>query len=820
MLKRTFILFIASCSLFAYEIEIDVPLYLNTEILDNIKLNLNVESDSVSLIPGTIESSVNEYLTRDAYQEFLSFIQSVDVIPENNPKGNESFKIYFDTANQTVHLEVLCELLKPRITNVTKPRLTGGAKGAKKIEPSTFSGYLNIEGGLRDRRNIINAFRPEGLSSFGNLNACVHYNDFVFNGFGYFLHDNTWGINPGGGVVSKEIRDLNLKLSAGTINSTGISFQGSLPIIGMNLSRKSDLITDSTIGSMSRHDLFLNAPSEIRIKVNGIEVNRVELPAGNHILHNFPLAQGLNNVVLDIKGPTGEDRTIDLTMFYNPSLMKVGEVESNISFGIPNYDFAKGSEGFYTMIPAPAFSGYVRGGALRNLTLGGYFQSLRGDLFSGIQGIFSAPYFKSIAELGLSSIRKRYPHLKTRIAIFQPDAWKIPVNWGLSFEGTESGFRYFGGADTIENTAFLFSSSLGANFYGRINANMVYQYGYYRDVGNKNSVQGTLSIRPLSWMSIRGMVRWEDSDIGDRRVETAVNFDISPRYKEFGTKTMYNTRQKALLTAVTYNKMLTGRRNVSGSVGFNSAPGANQLEGRFAYDGSLIQGNVSQRLYKSSVSVTNSTVAITNASLGTALVFAGKKLAVSRPVRDSFVIIAPNQYLRHDPVLVNPASNDYLSKATYYFPSVISMGSYSSMDLSVVKEDGMYGGAFENTLYNITSKKNSGAVLEVGDIMKLIVEGVLYDRGELLEGATGMLISEFKHEGKELKYRFFTDEEGVFQVLDVIPGKYKMRFTAKDFLPIENIEVEFQEDGINFVYLGEYQVERIVREKKKSEVRL
>ena len=329
-------------NLFAVEIGVDVPMYINSENIGQIEVLVETETDLIKINDELFIKVAKDYLTSSGIESLHAFLKVLGLVPENHSKGNEDFQIYFSTVDQSLHLNTNLKFLKTRYVNVARPKIRGLATGKEKIEPSLFSGYVNIEAGLRDRRNIINVFRPQGLSSFGNVNCCLHYKDTVLTGFGYFLAENNWGINPVNAVLTKEFKESNVKWSAGTINSYGISFQGSLPLIGINFAKSSELITDSTVGSMSRHDLFLNAPSEIRVIVNGIDVNRLELPAGNHVLQNFPLAQGLNNVVLKIKGPTGEERAIDISLFYNPSLMAKGEIETNISVGVPSYDIKKG----------------------------------------------------------------------------------------------------------------------------------------------------------------------------------------------------------------------------------------------------------------------------------------------------------------------------------------------------------------------------------------------------------------------------------------------------------------------------------------------
>ncbi|MCH9618690.1 MAG: hypothetical protein SP4CHLAM5_08270 [Chlamydiia bacterium] len=820
MRKGLLFLFIAFCTeVFAVDIEISVPFFINTELAGNMPITLDVENELVSLQDHPFKERMYDYLTDKGMEKLENFLSILGYVTENHPKGDENFTIFFSTEDQSLHLGVNLLLLRTRYLNVTRPRVYGIASGGKKVLPTAFSGYINLEGGIRDRRSLFTTIRPQGISSFGNFNCNIHYKDVVLNGYGYFLSDNTLGMNPVNAVLTKEFRSSGAKCSLGTINSIGISFQGSSPLIGLNFRKSSELVTDATVGAMSRHDIFLNAPSEVRVIVNGIDVNRLDLPAGNHTLQNFPLAQGLNNVMLKIIGPTGEEREVDVSMFYNPSVMPIGAIEANISVGVPYYNIEKGAAGFYSFTDPIAVSGYLKGGITRSFTLAGYLQLMKQDFFTGFQGIFVKPYFKTIAELGLSSNFASDASLRTRVAILQPDAWKYPLTWNLAIEASEEGFRYFGGGDVAENMEYLCSASLGTYAYKSLSVNMTGQYGRFRDVGDKYSIQSTISVRPKSWLSIRGMLRWEESQASPGKFETAINFDLTPKYKDFGTKVFYNTQQKALMAAVTFNKALSGRKSISGNVGFNTAPGSDQVEGRIHYDGAYATLNASQQLMKGNADVVRSTVAVTNASLGTSLVFAGKNFAISRPLHESFVIISPNKFLRKNPVVVNPGGDNYLAKASYLLPSVIPMQSYSSIDLSLMQANGNYGGAFEDTSYNVASLNKSGAVIEVGGQPKLIIEGTLIDKGSEVEGVTGMLISNFEKEGKKYTYNFFTDSEGVFQIVGVVPGNYHIKFINKIYYGIENIQIESDDDDFNFVYLGEYFMERKPVIKKHKEIR-
>ena len=804
MLHFIFLFIVASKGLlFSMNIEIEVPLYLNNAQHKTISISIDEDSSEIFLDHDSLFSAVDDELTVEGVKCFESFINKIAVMYENTPIVDANYKINFSTVNQSIYLEVALNLLRRKYSDVRRPKVAGYAHGGKKIKPENFSGYLNVEAGLRNRHNFINDFNPTGISTFGNFNCCVHYKDTILTGFGYFLANNTLGVNPGNALLTKQFRESRSSFSLGSINPLGIAFQGSSPLIGINISKDSQLFTDPTVGAMSRHDIFLNAPSEVRIIVNGIDVNRLDLPAGNHTLQNFPLAQGLNNVVLKITGATGEEREVDLSMFYNPSLKKIGEIETNVSVGIPAYNVTKGADGFYKMDPSFAVTGYLKGGVFNYLTLGGYFQLMQKNYFTGIQGVIANPYIKSIIECGLSGKPDIYPSYKLRVALLQSDTKNLPFSWSMVFENSQKGFRYFGGNDITENLSYQFSGSMGFNGLKAVSINVTGQYGVFLDVGHKYSIQSTLSIRPRSWLSLRGMIRYDASDAALGKVETAINFDLNPKFKDFGTKTIYNTKQKALSSVVMYNKALGGNRSIYGSVGYNDAPGSSQAEGQLTYEGSMARISGSQQLYKNSSNVVDSTVAVTNINAGSALVFAGKTAAISRPLRESFVVIKPNKYMKGNQVIVNPSKDRYLAKASYYSPSVIPLHSYSDTDISMITGDGSYGGEFEDTSYHLVTLNRSGSVVEVGSPSTYIVEGVMYADGSILQEVTGMFISNFTVNGKSLKVKFFTDEEGVFQIGKIVPGSYTIAFVDKSLKPVENFQINADGDDINYIHVGD-----------------
>jgi hypothetical protein len=121
----------------------------------------------------------------------------------------------------------------------------------------------------------------------------------------------------------------------------------------------------------------------------------------------------------------------------------------------------------------------------------------------------------------------------------------------------------------------------------------------------------------------------------------------------------------------------------------------------------------------------------------------------------------------------------------------------------MITGDGSYGGEFEDTSYHLTTLNRSGSVVEVGSPSTYIVDGVMYTDGRVLQEVTGMFISNFTINGKPLKVKFFTDEEGVFQIGKIVPGSYTIAFVDQSLISIENFQIKEDGDDINYIHVGD-----------------
>lgn len=192
-----------------------------------------------------------------------------------------------------------------------------------------------------------------------------------------------------------------------------------------------------------------------------------------------------------------------------------------------------------------------------------------------------------------------------------------------------------------------------------------------------------------------------------------------------------------------------------------------------------------------------STIKTTAINAGSSLVCADKTLAISKPIRDSFIIIAPNEYIKEQKLLINPTSSDTVARASYLRPAVLPISSYKNTMLHITSDGSMAGQMFENESIKVSSTHKSGSVVKLGDAPTHILEGRFVDQDNQPIKLQGGLLIDYKS-AKRPCYSFFTDERGRFQLIGVPDGEYgvKLLHTQKE-VPLIKVE------GETFLDLGD-----------------
>ncbi len=801
MKKIAFLLFYLT-SLFASEeaFPIDVDVYVNDEIIGKADLLLNPTSEKLTFIPYAISQAVSTVLNEEGVSKLTSFLNQLPSLETEEVVESDLFSLEVSSVDQSLRITADPHLIALKRQSVQKKSLQDYDKNpSKQIDESSRSGYLNVLFGEKFYKTEYPEFTYARREENGNIDGVINFHNWVLQGFAYYVAKGESKFNRGNVLLTHDFPTNNIRLSIGDINTLGIGYQNTVPMAGVSVHKNMRLFTDATVGPTSRHEIFLNVPSRVDIIVDGIAIKTLQLRAGPYLLENFPIVDGMNDVVLKITSPTGEERTVDLGYFYNAQVLAAGQSEYFISLGVPTFE-----NGFQKYGHLPLFSANYQYGITNSTNISAYLQGTNKNMFFGGEGAYSNQYFNFLCDLGGSYVNST--QVKTRLLISKSNKKKSFYDWRAAIEYTDPNFSYLGSRISMNQRKMTYSGSVLFNFWKNANVSLVSEYLNNRGAMNTFYIQAIASGFFKRFLSVKLIGKYERLIDGRYEKSIAFNIDLMPKIKDVTVRSNYNSMTKTFMTDVNYLARLSENRSIGANLGYQKGEGAEIAKGGAKYDGNYLTLNGSHYLALLSTNDNKSTVKVTAANVGTSFVFAEDTLAISRPIKDSFVMIAPNKHLKGQTVLVNPGYRKGSSaKASYYMPAVLPLSSYRDTTIQLTADGNMVGQSFENETIEVRPSYKSGSLLKIGEPPTHIIEGTLVDeKGSPIVLRGGILV-DYKNE-KRPCYSFFTDEGGKFQLVGVPDGEFEVKVLKNQknnpvikihgdiFIELGMIVLEFGED--------------------------
>ena len=574
------------------------------------------------------------------------------------------------------------------------------------------------------------------------------------------------------------------RLSFGDIEYKTVGLMGRMPLGGISLNREFSLSPNLLTSPISHQKIFLENDSIVRIIVNNIPRQSFSLRAGYYDLQDFPLIDGLNFVTIEITDIYGQVTTHEYLGFDNKKILVPGITDYSISTGFERitdevvsttYDMAE-----------PAYSGYLRHGVHKNITLGVLSEGASNFLSGG--GYAAATHLLGTLEL-------------TGLVSQDVD--------GSDRKGYGASANYFFSTQrfTFSNTAYV--KSLNFSYLGKNEYSQAQKYFY----------SGTIGM-PLPFLhtwrqnfSGRYERRWNGSE--EARASAKITGSVSKNFK-FSADLFYsmvddrsNTDKGVVLTlrfqpakrisvtaiydAENEGQQLDIVRGIAGEqgVGLNASVANNEFRSRLnggitwkaQYFDARASYNVEQDpihkfLDLEKLGLQNDRQEFTTASLTSSFAYVDGVIAMGPPIRNgSFAIFKSGEGLGRGRIAVAKSSDEddrdampFLkgSNSVVLFTDLNQYGE-SSAHLLPYLEDGFIG--LDKRQYRIFSRYRSGSLINVTKDIKLYGTGVLANKEwqpiPLTRGT-------FINQDSKAKTRFFTDEEGYFEVENLRLGQYRI----------------------------------------------
>ena len=674
--------------------------------------------------------------------------------------------------------------------------------------PADVSAFVNLRAGLShtsddDEPSEFNEFR---VDAEGALRLFKPVLEFEAN-FENDLDGGGGEFNRRGTRVLYDDLERALRYGAGDLFVPGVSFQDSIDLLGVGVSRDFGLQPSRNVRPTAGRRFSLARPSDVEVVINGFTVRRLRLQPGTYDLRDIPLTAGTNDIELVITDNTGAEERISFSRLFSTDLLAPGTFEFALAAGAladvgtdsPEYEEDE-----------ILLTGHTRLGLLPWLTLGANGQASEVRQQAGIESQFATPFGSFSTAAAASDVENLGSGtalgLDFKFLFADPD----PLARSLTLSA-ESLSRNFDGVDSNEDigvgevpgtpdndTVLDLTLNYGQDI-GEMRGSLGLEYGFGRDGSEDDyrvgaNLSGRLGLRS-TWNLRLEYLR--DDDFDDDGLSAFVGIAI-PLGDDRTVSVDLDTGDRSLRT--TY--AVDGGNNV-GDVGGSLTVGTNEddkleLEGDIDATANRFRASASHDSRFTELRGSDR-VSTTRLGFDTAIAFAGGRFAVGRPVGDSFAILFGHPSLEGRPILAAPGPDGVTARSGALGPALVpNLGSFNTRRLEFDVEDLPTGYDLGEGVFVLQPPFAAGYALQVGSDATITVLGTMvFDDGEPVSLIGGTAVSLDDPDFPPIT--IFTNRVGRFAVLGVKPGRYELRMLSD---PPQTVEIEVPEDTVGLLRAG------------------
>jgi len=675
-------------------------------------------------------------------------------------------------------------------------------EAANALRPSNLSAFINLRG--------TQLYAWEGDSqSLGRqplnlgLDGAINYQGWVLEGSGSFTEKSDAPWTRADIRLVKDDPDNAVRYILGDLFGATRGYQSFIPMAGLAMFRNFSLQPYLVTLPTGQFDFFLERPSRVEIFVNGLLRQTLQLPAGPQDIRNFSLNAGLNNITLKITDNVGQTRDISFSAPLAYDLLDVGLQQFAVGVGVPSYT-QDGVRSYDTN--RPILTGFYRQGITNTLTLGGYLQAAGAQQLLGTEGTLATSLGNIGWDAAIASSHGGFDHsfrLRYQYLALGGNQSNLPT-FGLEAEYLGPYFQRFGNL-SIGNPLNIFTNStnniawnFGAN-YGQtlfdglgINLNLGYQIGSFHQPNAYRAAIG-LTGNLGNGLQLNLTLNNRQDQTGRRETQLLVNLLQISQRQSLSIRNNLSTQQEQA-TEITWNSNSPSQYNsINTTIGLRNSPQPSYTGAIIGLDyrGFLGNLNLSHNYDQSRQE--------SNLSFGTALVYADGHFGWTRPVTDSFVMVARNDNFADQLVTVNPGLYGAIAEASSFGPAVVpDLSSYTVTTIRVDAPNMPLGYDLGKTVYSLLPSYKSGMVITVGTEATVFLRGILKNSQDQPIGLQAGQVTSLSDPSWE-PVTLFTNKVGKFALLGLKPGRYELKLFTE---PPQSTQFEIPADKTGIFDLG------------------
>ncbi|HIF9264576.1 TPA: fimbria/pilus outer membrane usher protein [Photobacterium damselae] len=778
-------------------LELQTLLTMNGHALGSVLITIDTD-DSISL---------------DSKQtlELLSQSLSGDIINQLKGESNQGRLTPDDFKRQGVELVFNPELFEMQLT-MQKAQQKEHALSAIMKQPNRkyqadakLSGYLNSRAALEHDEYENQQASDSNLTQYYQFESGISWKkNFLTSEFTLDDEDGgNWQFKRIGTRLSRDFADSATRITLGDFYQSSVGFQDGTDIIGLSISRDYSDIPTRNVRPTASQRFTLQRTSNVDVKVDGIIINRLTLAPGSYNLQDIPLAAGNNNVELVISDNYGNSETLNFNIATGRDLLKEGEYEYSLGFGVPGNLSNQGMEyenqhrvisGFYEYGLNPWLTLGVNGQWLisRDSTKKTDIQQLgQRTLVATSIGTFETniaysdhDYYHSgwAASIGFDAefpaSDQFNPSLSIKYEYFSPNF--VGINSIIS--DTDAG-EFNDPSDLIalqsdqHAVTLYFDSNITSTLRGSLSG--VYTYSYDNDYrwSLSSGLSAPLFSTAATW-NLTATYQYEKrTDDDDLSLQAIVSWPLGYTGRWISSYNSYNQQAQSELS---YKKNLGNTGGISTFIGVeNSKDTDAAIDAGFYYTGNRFEFNADHTTRYVDLTDTDRSH-VSRVEVAASVAFADNQWAIGRPVNESFAIIKPHANLKEHYVEIQP--NDDTARVNsdnlgaMLIPDLVA---YSEQQINYDVEDLPPGYSLGEGAFALYPENGSGYALTIGSDDVITVMGVFeYSNKQPLSLAVGS--ATLRNNTQYIPIEFFTNRNGQFAISGLREGRYIIRFAKQN----------------------------------------
>lgn len=757
------------------DITLSMPIIADDASLGDLLMQLGAD-DQISLEANRLIQMLEPFVTPEHLAELKNLV-TAELFISKHTLESLGYEVKYDPAR--LQLNIAWPANVRALTRLGSRREISRRNPLARF-PEATSAYLNLYGGTthRDGGNIEETSQSLSLDAAISLPAIRHT---TLEAEGQLTEENEIA-RDGTRLVFDQV-GKNRRWRLGDIDSIAHSFLGSREVLGISLDQNLNTFQrGQRLGRPTgRTSFFLERESVVRIFVNGALKSTRRLKPGPYELDEFPITAGANRIVVEIEDDTGIRDRLSFNLFSDNEFLRKGIREYSVTLGTERSTV----ENEIDYSSDTILSGLYRFGFTDTLTPSA-FVSISEDLtLAGATALVAVPHGKLNVEAATS---------------------KNSDNSELEQAVNASWSHYFPAADRSRGKRLLVATEYTSEFFNQAS----------NELGNKRKTSSNIDYRERlnhrwGWgIAARHSTNWDETDSQDfglrldyRLPKMNWSLEIDHEIDEGVADTIamvryrYRLNRQSRLSAsadtdedLDLSYSFTSKTRGVGAWGFGLDASTNASDdeslGMSAhYDANRARLRASHRVDLPSGSGETANYSTVNVS--SAIAYVGGKLAIGRPIYDSFAIFTTHKNLRNRSALIVPdKQGGYRAKSGWLGPALYhQMQSYRSTVVGYDVDDLPLGYNLGDSLAQFYPTYRSGFHERIGSSATVTAIGMLtLDDGTPAKLLTGR-ISPIKAETDDSQV-VFTNSAGRFSTQGVSPGSWLIELNG----PKGNLEYQ------------------------------